>query len=52
MGNIPGTIISTTLLYMLPEMLRGLADYRMLIYAVVLIAVMLFTNIYGAKMFR
>ncbi len=52
MGNIPGTIISTTLLYMLPEMLRGLADYRMLIYAVVLIAVMLFTNSDGAKRFR
>ena len=27
---------------LLPEMLRGLNDYRMLIYAVVLIAMMLF----------
>ncbi len=44
MGNIPGTIIATTLLYMLPELLREFSDYRMLIYAVVLIAVMLATN--------
>lgn len=44
MGNIPGTIIATTLLYILPEMLRQFSDYRMLIYAVVLIAVMLATN--------
>ena len=44
MGNIPGTIISTTLLYMLPEILRPLRDYRMLIYAIVLIIVMLITN--------
>ena len=44
MGNIPGTIIATTLLYILPEMLRQFSDFRMLIYAVVLIAVMLATN--------
>ncbi len=44
MGNIRGSIISTVILYILPEMLRGLADLRMLIYAIVLIAVMLLTN--------
>lgn len=44
MGNVVGTIIATALLYVLPELLRGLADYRMLIYAVVLICVMLLTN--------
>ena len=44
MGNIPGTIIATALLYILPEMLRQFLDFRMLIYAVVLIAVMLATN--------
>lgn len=44
MGNIPGTIIATALLYILPEMLRQFSDFRMLIYAVVLIAVMLATN--------
>ena len=44
LGNINGTIISTTVLYILPELLRSLRDYRMLIYAVVLIIVMQLTN--------
>ena len=44
LGNINGTIISTTCLYILPELLRQLQDYRMLIYAVVLIVVMQLTN--------
>lgn len=42
MGSFRGSVIATIILYMLPEMLRGLKDYRMLIYAVVLIALMLF----------
>ena len=41
-GNIRGSIIASVLLTLLPELLRGLKDYRMLIYAVVLIAMMLF----------
>lgn len=52
MNNVVGAIISTALLYMLPELLRGMADYRMLIYAIVLIAVMLITNSEKAKLFR
>lgn len=44
MGNIVGTIIATAVLYMLPELLREFADYRMLLYAIILIAVMLITN--------
>ncbi len=43
MGNILGSIISATVLYVLPEAMRALADYRMILYAVVLIVVMLFT---------
>jgi len=43
MGNILGSIISTVVLYLIPEFLRALADYRMIMYAVVLIVVMLFT---------
>lgn len=43
MGNILGSVISATVLYILPEAMRGLADYRMIIYAIVLILVMLFT---------
>lgn len=41
-GNIRGSIIAAIVLTLLPELLRGLSDYRMLIYAVVLIAMMLF----------
>ena len=41
-GNIRGSVIAAIVLTLLPEMLRGLSDYRMLIYAVVLIAMMLF----------
>lgn len=49
MGNIVGSIVATSLLYMLPELLRDFADYRMLIYAIVLILVMLATNSEKAK---
>ena len=44
LGNMLGSIIAATVLYILPEALRGLADYRMLMYAVVLIIVMITTN--------
>ncbi len=43
-GNIRGSIIAAALLTVLPEMLRSFNDYRMLIYAIVLILVMLATN--------
>lgn len=44
MGNIRGSIIAAAVLTVLPELLRKFSDYRMLIYAIVLIAVMLITN--------
>jgi branched-chain amino acid transport system permease protein len=44
LGNMSGTIISTALLVVLPEMLRFLQNYRMLIYAIVLIVIMLVSN--------
>ncbi len=43
MGNIMGSVISATVLYVLPEAMRSLEDYRLILYAVVLILVMLFT---------
>lgn len=43
-GNIRGSIIAAVILTALPEMLRGLNNYRMLIYAVVLIVMMLFNS--------
>lgn len=44
LGNMLGSIIAATVLYILPEALREFADYRMLLYAIVLIIVMLATN--------
>lgn len=44
LGRIWGSVIAATILYVLPEALREFADYRMLVYAVVLILVMLLTN--------
>ena len=46
LGNIRGSVIAAALLYVLPELLRSfnITEYRMLIYAVILILVMLATN--------
>ena len=44
LGNMLGSIVAATALTILPEALRQFADYRMLVYAIVLILVMLFTN--------
>lgn len=43
-GSIRGSIIATVILYLLPELLRGLSNYRMLMYAIVLILAMLFNS--------
>ena len=43
-GRMWGSIIAAALLTILPEALREFADYRMLVYAIVLILVMLATN--------
>ena len=44
MGNIRGSVIAAAALTILPELLRAVNDYRMLIYAIVLILVMLVGN--------
>ncbi len=44
LGNMLGSIVAAAVLTILPEALREFADYRMLIYAIVLILVMLVTN--------
>ena len=41
-GSVRGSIIAAAILTLLPELLRGLSNYRMLIYAIVLIVMMLF----------
>lgn len=43
-GRMWGSIIAAAALTVLPELLRSFADYRMLVYAIVLILVMLATN--------
>ena len=49
-GNMRGSIISATVLVLLPELLRAVDKYRMLAYAVVLIIVMIITNNNKAKL--
>lgn len=44
LGNIWGSIVAAALLTVLPELLRAVNNYRMLIYAILLIALMLFNN--------
>lgn len=44
MGNINGSIIAAIILTVLPEQLRGVGDFRMLIYALLLISMMLITQ--------
>ena len=44
MGNLKGSIIAAVILTLLPEVLRGLDDYRMLMYAIALIAMMIINN--------
>lgn len=44
MGSIKGSIISAIIITVLPELLRGADDFRMLIYAVVLITMMLINS--------
>ena len=43
-GNMLGSIIAAAVLTILPEALREYSDYRMLVYAILLIVMMLATN--------
>ena len=51
LGNIWGSLIAAAALTVLPELLRAFSDYRMLVYAIVLILVMLATNNAGFTAF-
>lgn len=44
MGSIKGSVIAAMVITVLPEMLRSLSDYRMWIYAIILIVMMLLNN--------
>ena len=51
-GSIRGSMIAAAILTVLPELLRGLSDYRMLIYAIILIVAMLLNWAPAALAFR
>lgn len=42
LGSIPGTIIGAIVLTAAPEILRPLANYRMMVYGVLLVIIMIF----------
>ncbi len=44
LGSLRGSIIATIILYALPELFREVGNYRMLLYAIVLIGMMIFNN--------
>ena len=54
MGSFTGSILSAIALTILPEILRGLSDYRMIIYSLLLILTMIFrpTGLFGRKEFQ
>lgn len=51
-GSLRGSMIAAIILYALPELLRGFSNYRMLIYAIVLIVMMLFNWAPAARNWR
>ncbi len=57
-GSIRGSVIAAILLYALPELLREVGEYRMLIYAILLITMMIvnnsdkFSNIKGLRFLK
>ena len=53
MGSITGSILASVVLVALPEMLRGLSEYRLVIYSLLLIVMMLFrpSGLLGTRSF-
>ncbi len=54
MGSFTGSIISAIALTILPEVLRGFSDYRMIVYSLLLVLTMIFrpTGLLGRKEFQ
>ena len=42
MGSIPGTVLGSVILTLLPEMLRVVAEYRLMFYGALLVILMIF----------
>jgi len=53
MGSIIGSVVSAVVLTILPEFLRGFSQYRMMIYSLLLIVVMMFkpSGLFGKRDF-
>ena len=51
LGSITGSIVAAIVLTLLPELLRGFAEYRMIIYPIILIIMMIFrpSGLLGGK---
>ena len=52
LGNLWGSVIAAAALTLLPELLRSFSDYRMLLYSVILILIMLMTHAWLKGSFR
>jgi branched-chain amino acid transport system permease protein len=54
LGSIPGTIVGTTVLTLAPEFLRFVQEYRMMIYGLLLVLMMIFrpNGLLGGVNFR
>jgi branched-chain amino acid transport system permease protein len=42
LGSVSGAVLAAAIVTLLPEYLRGIADYRMIVYALALILMMIF----------
>lgn len=51
-GSIRGSVIAAAVLYTLPELLRDFQSYRMLIYAIILIVMMILGNNNNFNLFK
>jgi len=51
LGSVPGSIIGATVLTLIPELLRFMSDYRMLIYGLIMVVMMIFrpSGFWGAN---
>ena len=53
MGSLSGSVVAAIVLSVIPEMLRAFSEYRMLVYSVLLILMMIFrpTGLFGRREF-
>jgi branched-chain amino acid transport system permease protein len=55
MGSIPGVLLGSTLLYLIPTLLRdqfpSISDYRLLIFGIIMVVMMLYRpqGLWGSK---